>query len=58
MSSDAQAESLAMQDALQRVAAIRQAAEENAAIAVRVNGLIEGLVLRVENGAAVIERLA
>ena len=58
MSSDAQAESLAMQDALQRVAAIRQAAEDNAAIAVRVNGLIEGLVLRVENGAAVIERLA
>lgn len=42
MSSDAQAESLAMQDALQRVAAIRRAAEENAAIAVRVNGLIEG----------------
>lgn len=58
MSSDAQAESLAMQDALQRVAAIRRAAEENAAIAVRVNGLIEGLVSRVENGAAVIERLA
>lgn len=58
MAGAAQAESQAMHDAQQRVTAIRQAAHENAAIATRVGGLIEALVARVENGSAVIERLA
>ncbi|WP_439862251.1 methyl-accepting chemotaxis protein [Pseudomonas sp. MBLB4136] len=58
MADEAQAESQAMQEALQRVAAIRQAADENAAIATRVGGSIEELVSRVSDGAAVIERLA
>lgn len=58
MTAEAQAESQAMQAALQRVAAIRQAAHENAAIAARVGGLMEELVARVETGSAVIERLA
>lgn len=58
MAGDAQAESQAMRDAQQRVLAIRQAAHENAAIAQKVGGLIEALVARVENGSAVIERLA
>ena len=58
MAGDAQAESQAMRDAQQRVLAIRQAAHENAAIADKVGGLIEALVARVENGSAVIERLA
>lgn len=58
MSDDARAESHAMQEALQRVAAIRQAAEDNAAIAGRVNDLIESLVRRVQDGSSVIERLA
>ena len=58
MAGDAQAESQAMRDAQQRVLAIRQAAHENAAIANKVGGLIEALVARVENGSAVIERLA
>lgn len=54
----AQLESQSMQDAQQRVAAIRQAAHDNAAIASKVGGLIEALVARVENGSAVIEKLA
>lgn len=58
MAGEAQAESQAMREALQRVGAIRQAADDNAAIAQRVGGSIEELVLRVETGAAVIERLA
>ncbi|WP_404824378.1 methyl-accepting chemotaxis protein [Pseudomonas benzenivorans] len=58
MAGEAQAESQAMQEALQRVAAIRQAADDNAAIATRVGGAIEELVGRVGDGAAVIERLA
>ena len=58
MAGEAQAESQAMREALQRVGAIRQAADENAAIALRVGGSIEELVLRVETGSAVIERLA
>ncbi len=58
MADEAQAESQAMQEALQRVAAIRQAAQDNAAIAMRVGGSIEELVVRVETGTAVIERLA
>lgn len=58
MAAAAQAESQAMNEAQQRVAAIRQAAHENAAIAAKVGGLIEALVARVESGSAVIERLA
>jgi methyl-accepting chemotaxis protein len=58
MAAAAQAESQAMHDAQQRVAAIRQAAHENAAIAAKVGSLIEALVARVENGSAVIEKLA
>ena len=58
MADEAQAESRAMQEALQRVAAIRQAAQDNAQIAARVGSSIEELVLRVESGAVVIERLA
>jgi methyl-accepting chemotaxis protein len=58
MAGEAQAESQAMQEALRRVAAIRQATQDNAAIAARVGGAIEELVLRVGDGAAVIERLA
>jgi len=58
MAGEAQAESQAMQEALRRVAAIRQATQDNAAIATRVGGAIEELVLRVGTGAAVIERLA
>lgn len=58
MAGEAQAESHAMREALQRVGAIRQAADDNAAIALRVGGSIEELVRRVEVGSAVIERLA
>jgi methyl-accepting chemotaxis protein len=58
MASEAQAESESMQEALRRVAAIRQSTQDNAAIAARVGGSIEELVRRVEAGAAVIERLA
>lgn len=58
MAGAAQAESQAMHDAQQRVQAIRQAAHESAAIAHKVGGLIEALVARVDNGSAVIERLA
>ena len=58
MAGAARAESQAMHDAQQRVAAIRQAAHDNAAIAGRVGALIEALVARVDSGSAVIERLA
>ncbi|GIZ12882.1 methyl-accepting chemotaxis protein [Pseudomonas sp. NCCP-436] len=58
MADEAQAESSAMQEALQRVDSIRQAAHENADIAQRLSTLIEGLVERVADGSAVIERLA
>lgn len=58
MAGAARAENQAMQDAQQRVGAIRQAAHDNAAIAARVGGLIEALVARVDSGSAVIERLA
>lgn len=58
MADEAQSESQAMQEALQRVDTIRQAAHENAAIAQRLSVLIEGLVARVADGSAVIERLA
>jgi methyl-accepting chemotaxis protein len=58
MAGEAQAESQAMREALQRVGAIRQAADDNAAIALLVGSSIEELVRRVETGSAVIERLA
>ena len=58
MADEAQAESQAMQEALQRVDTIREAAHENAVIAQRLSSLIEGLVARVADGSAVIERLA
>ncbi len=58
MADEAQAESQAMQEALRRVAAIRQSSDDNVAIAKRVGGAIEELVRSVEAGAAVIERLA
>ncbi|TXI30623.1 MAG: methyl-accepting chemotaxis protein, partial [Aquipseudomonas alcaligenes] len=58
MAAAAQAENQAMHDAQQRVAAIRQAAHENAAIAAKVGSLIEALVARVDSGSAVIEKLA
>ena len=43
MAGEAQAESQAMREALQRVGAIRQAADDNAAIALRVGGLDRGV---------------
>ena len=58
MADEAQAESQAMQEAMLRVDTIRQAAHENAAIAQRLSVLIEGLVARVADGSAVIEKLA
>lgn len=58
MADEAQAESSAMQEALRQVESIRQAAHENADIAQRLSTLIEGLVERVADGSAVIERLA
>ncbi|VXC16692.1 Methyl-accepting chemotaxis protein [Pseudomonas sp. 8Z] len=58
MADEAQAESRAMQDALLRVETIRSAAHENSVIAQRLSSLIEGLVARVADGSAVIERLA
>ena len=58
MADEAQAESQAMQEALRRVAAIRQSTDDNATIAERVGAAIEELVRSVEAGAAVIERLA
>lgn len=58
MAGQVQAENQAMRDASQRVGSIRQAADENAQIAPRVDASIEELVLRVDTGASVIERLA
>ncbi|WP_374979107.1 methyl-accepting chemotaxis protein [Pseudomonas solani] len=58
MTAEAQGESQAMQMALQQVGEIRQATQDNAAIARKVGGLIETLEERVQNGAEVIERLA
>ncbi|AOE87750.1 chemotaxis protein [Pseudomonas sp. TCU-HL1] len=58
MAAEAQAESHAMQDTLRQVGEIRQAAQDNAAIARKVGGLIENLEARVQNGSEVIERLA
>lgn len=58
MAAEAQAESHAMQAALQQVGEIRQATQDSAAIARKVGGLIETLEERVQNGSEVIERLA
>ncbi|MCO6056480.1 methyl-accepting chemotaxis protein [Pseudomonas sp. MOB-449] len=58
MAAEAQAESHAMQDTLRQVGEIRRAAQDNAAIARKVGGLIENLEARVQNGSEVIERLA
>ncbi|MGX5221018.1 methyl-accepting chemotaxis protein [Pseudomonas segetis] len=58
MADEAQAESQSMQEALQRVGSIRQATEDNSAIARRVGGSIAELVDSVDTGAAVIQRLA
>ncbi|MDH4559297.1 methyl-accepting chemotaxis protein [Pseudomonas sp. BN417] len=58
MVAEAQAESHAMQSTLRQVGEIRQAAQDNAAIARKVGGLIENLEARVQNGSEVIERLA
>ncbi|MFV0885610.1 methyl-accepting chemotaxis protein [Metapseudomonas otitidis] len=58
MAAEAQAESHAMQTALQQVSEIRQATQDSAAIARKVGGLIETLEERVQNGSEVIERLA
>lgn len=58
MAAEAQAESHAMQTALQQVVEIRQATQDSAAIARKVGGLIETLEERVQNGSEVIERLA
>ncbi|WCD79879.1 methyl-accepting chemotaxis protein [Pseudomonas sp. TUM22785] len=58
MTAEAQGESQAMQTALQQVGEIRQATQDNAAIARKVGGLIGTLEERVQNGAEVIERLA
>lgn len=58
MAAEAQAESQAMQTALQQVGEIRQATQDSAAIARKVGGLIETLEERVQNGSEVIERLA
>ncbi|WP_422913456.1 methyl-accepting chemotaxis protein [Metapseudomonas sp. CR3202] len=58
MVDEARSESQAMQDALRQVGEIRQAAQDNAAIARKVGGLIGVLEERVQNGSEVIERLA
>ena len=58
MADDAQAESQAMQAALQQVMDIRQATDENTRTSAQVGGLIEALAEQVGAGAKVIERLA
>ena len=58
MADEAQAESQAMQAALQQVVDIRQATDENTRTSNQVGSLIEALAGQVENGAQVIERLA
>lgn len=58
MAAEAEMESRSMQAALAQVGEIRKAAQDNAAIARKVGGLIENLESRVQNGAGVIERLA
>ncbi|BCT31075.1 methyl-accepting chemotaxis protein [Pseudomonas protegens] len=58
MADEAQAESQAMQAALQQVVEIRQATDENTRTSEQVGSLIEALVGQVDTGAKVIERLA
>lgn len=58
MADEAQAESQAMQAALQQVVEIRQATDENTRTSAKVGGLIEALAGQVDTGAKVIERLA
>ena len=58
MADAAQAESHAMQAALQQVMDIRQATDENSRTSAQVGGLIEALAVQVGAGAKVIERLA
>lgn len=58
MAAEAEVENRSMQAALARIGEIRKAAQDNAAIARRVGGLIETLESRVQSGAGVIERLA
>lgn len=58
MADDAQAESHAMQDALQQVVDIRRASDENTRTSAQVGSLIEALAGQVDTGAKVIERLA
>ncbi|WP_371911750.1 methyl-accepting chemotaxis protein [Pseudomonas sp. ok272] len=58
MADEAQAESQAMQAALQQVVDIRQATDENTRTSAQVGNLIEALAGQVATGAKVIERLA
>lgn len=58
MADEAQAESQAMQSALQQVAQIRKATDDNTRASQQVGGLIEALAGQVQSGSKVIERLA
>ncbi|MEE1868640.1 methyl-accepting chemotaxis protein [Pseudomonas auratipiscis] len=58
MADEAQAESHAMQSALQQVVDIRQATDENSRTSTQVAKLIEALAGQVQTGSEVIERLA
>ncbi|RWU26409.1 methyl-accepting chemotaxis protein [Pseudomonas alkylphenolica] len=58
MADEAQAESQAMQSALQQVVDIRQATDENSRTSSQVAKLIEDLAGQVQTGSKVIERLA
>ncbi|KNC06790.1 methyl-accepting chemotaxis protein [Pseudomonas sp. RIT-PI-a] len=58
MADEAQAESQAMQSALQQVVEIRQATDDNTRASQQVGGLIEALAGQVQSGSKVIERLA
>nr|WP_218165255.1 methyl-accepting chemotaxis protein [Pseudomonas agarici] len=58
MADEAQAESQAMQAALQQMVDIRQATDENTRTSTQVGGLIEALAVQVDTGSQVIERLA
>ncbi|MNO58844.1 Methyl-accepting chemotaxis protein PctA [compost metagenome] len=58
MADEAQAESQAMQAALQQVVDIRQATDENSRTSAQVGNLIEALAEQVQTGSKVIERLA
>lgn len=58
MADEAQAESHAMQAALQQVVDIRQATDENSRASTQLARLIENLAGEVETGSQVIERLA